>query len=72
MELNRHTLVSDRDGQQIAEELERSANIVASYYEKHRDGMPSNVTSALMREMARLRNLARTVRPLRKEEEDEE
>lgn len=71
IELGSHTLVSERDGKQIAEELRKSANIVAAYYEKHREAMPPNVASALTREMARLRNLAQVVTPAQKEEDEE-
>lgn len=63
-------LVSPRDGDQIAEELSRSANIVASYYEKHKAEMPANVACALTREMSRLRDLAAKVKPAPKEDEE--
>lgn len=64
-------LVSPRVGEQIAEELERSANIIASYYEKHKSEMPANVACALTREMMRLRDLAAKVKPAPKDEDEE-
>lgn len=64
-------LVSPRVGEQIAEELERSANIIASYYEKHKSEMPANVACALTREMTRLRDLASKVKPSPKDDDEE-
>jgi len=63
-------VVSPRDGASIAEELERSANIVASYADKHRDAMPPNVSVALTREIWRLRELAGKVKPTIPDDEE--
>jgi hypothetical protein len=64
-------LVSPRVGEQIAEELNRASNIIASYYEKHKSEMPANVACALTREMMRLRDLAARVMPALQEEGEE-
>ncbi len=64
-------LVSPRVGEQIAEELSRSANIIASYYEKHKSEMPANVACALAREMSRRRDLASRVKPAPQEDDEE-
>jgi len=66
-----HRMVSPRVGEQIAEELGRAANIIASYYDKNRDAMPANVACALTREMHRLRTLADHVKPEPKEDDEE-
>lgn len=67
-------LVSPRVGEQIAEqiaeELSRSANIIASYYEKHKSELPANVACALTREMSRLRDLAARVKPAPQEDDE--
>jgi len=64
-------LVSPRVGEQIAEEMERSANIIARYYEAHKNDMPANVACALTREMIRLRDLASRVKPAPQDDDDE-
>lgn len=64
-------IISARAGEQIAEELSRSANIIASYYEKHKSEMPANVACALTREMSRLRDLASRVKPAPPHDDEE-
>lgn len=64
--------VTPRVGNQIAEELERSSNIIASYYDRHRDSMPANVACALTREIGRLRDLAHSVKPFATHDDGEE
>lgn len=69
--VDQQRMISHRVGEQIAEELSRSANIIASYYEKHKSEMPANVACALTREMMRLRDLAARVKPAPQEEDEE-
>lgn len=63
--------ITRESSEQIAEELKRSANIIASYYDANRKDMPANVACALTREMERLRNLASIVCPPRQVEPEE-
>jgi len=65
-----HPLVSPREFASIADVLQRDANEIAHYHDKHRDALPPHVSAALCREMARLRNLADKINPPREDEEE--
>lgn len=65
-----HPLVSPREFASIADILQRDANDIAHYHDKHRDALTPHVSSALCREMARLRGLADKIKPSNEDEEE--
>ena len=63
-------LVSPREFASITDILQRDANEIARYHDKHRDAMPPHVSNALCREMTRLRSLADKIKPPTEDEEE--